>query len=445
MGEGRDILEFDVLRCRCGSSPVVAGIPIFGRGVVGSENTTADEVIALIKRRRHDEALLRMLAPPSPSLAPAWLKSLPSVKGMGRLKHLAHLWALRKWRPQLAACLTACDFLDLYFHRSGLVWGGDAYDYFAFRFGQPRHLVALSFASLIRKPTGPILDLACGCGHITHSLIRRSNGRPVVGVDRSFFALFVARNWIAPDADYICCAADAPLPFPDNVFSAVFCTDGFHYLADKVSSIREAKRVIQDDGIILLNVLRNARVQYRDAGQPLLPEGYQALVADMPHCMVADTEVLHRYLRKQGPALERTASPERMAGEPLLSLVASRRREIFQDYGPFDDWPHAEGHLRLNPLYAVEETAGDGSVCLKLQFPGAWYEQDNAKCKLYLPERVWVSSEAFTDLSRGRRTPEIETLISHCVILGMPQRYASETINSAWAKLAEYGRLSEND
>jgi ubiquinone/menaquinone biosynthesis C-methylase UbiE len=438
MGEGGEILEFDVLTCRCGSIPVVAGIPIFIKG-----NTT-DKAIALIQQSRHDEALLSMLAPSSPSLAPAWLNSLTSVRGTRRVKHLAHWWALRKWRSQLAACLTACDFLDFYLRRSGQM-RGDAYDYFAFRFGQPRHLVALSFASLIHQPTGPILDLACGCGHITHSLIHRSNGRPVVGVDRSFFALFVARNWIAPDADYICCAADAPLPFPDHVFSAVFCTDGFHYLADKVTAIREAKRVTQESGIVLLNVLRNAQVQYRDAGQPLSPEGYQALVDDMPHCMVADTEVLDRYLHKQGPALERPTSLKKMMGEPLLSLVASKRREIFQDHGSFEDWPHAEGCLRLNPLYTVEENGGqEGSVLLRLQFPGAWYEQDNAECKLYLPEKVRVSSEAFEDLSRGRRTPEIEALIGQCVVLGMPQRYASDTISSAWAKLAEYGRLPGN-
>jgi hypothetical protein len=133
-----------------------------------------------------------------------------------------------------------------------------------------------------------------------------------------------------------------------------------------------------------------------------------------------------------------------MDGEPLLSLVASRQKEVFHDHGFFEDWPHAEGRLRLNPLYVLDKNAVQGSVGLKLQFPAAWYEQDNAMCKSYLPETVPVSSGAFAELSRGLRTPEIEALIGKGVVLGMPQRYASDTISSAWTALAEYEHAPGN-
>jgi ubiquinone/menaquinone biosynthesis C-methylase UbiE len=441
-GERGGFYEFDVLFCRCGASPVVAGIPILGKGVSVSANQI-EEAVNLIKGGHYQEALWSLLAPPSPSLAPDWLLSFPSVKGIRRIKHIAHLLALQKWGAQLVRCDSACEFLDAYLRGSGLKWGGDAYDYFTFRFGMPRHLVALAFCSLIDQPTDPILEIACGCGHVTRGLIDRSNGQPVVGVDRSFFALFVAKNWIAPEADYICCAAYARLPFANHVFSTVSCTDGFHYLADKATSIREATRVMREDGVIILSVVRNARVRYRSAGQPLQPEGYQALFSDLPHRLVADSAVLRRYIDKQGPALERQASLEQINEEPLLSLVASQRSEIFKDHGLFNDWPHIQGFLRLNPLYSVEQDSKDGMVDLRLQFPSTWYEEDNDMCKLYLPETVQVSSQAFHDLAHERRTPQLESLISCSVVLGMPQNYASVTISSAWAKLAEYNRLPE--
>ena len=176
-------------------------------------------MICLIEAGGHREALLSMIMPPppaSPTLAPEWIQSLPSLKGICRLKRLAHQREARRWGEQATAFLTnagnrvtACDFLDLYYHRSGFRTD-DGYDYFALRFGQPRHLVALAFTRLIHKPTKPVLDLACGYGHITRSLARRAKGQPVIGVDQNFIGLYVAKNFIAPEAEYICCVADGP-------------------------------------------------------------------------------------------------------------------------------------------------------------------------------------------------------------------------------------------
>ena len=90
-------------------------------------------------------------------LAPAWMQVLPSIGGIGRLQGLVGLLVSCKWREQAIALLTepgdqvtACDLFELYFHR--LSKQSELYNYFVFRFGQPRHLVALSFASLIHHP-----------------------------------------------------------------------------------------------------------------------------------------------------------------------------------------------------------------------------------------------------------------------------------------------------
>jgi SAM-dependent methyltransferase len=424
---------FDVLTCHCSEYPVVAGIPILKRGVVGNSNETANDVTSMIKAGRHCEALLAMIMPPSPaspSLAPAWIRSLPSLKGIRRLKNLAHARAARRWQEQArdfltepGAQVTACDFLDLYYHRSGFKTD-DGYDYFALRFGQPRHLVALSFTMLIDKPEKPVLDLACGYGHITASLKRRAYGQPVIGVDQTFPGLYLAKTLIAPEADYVCCLADGPLPFPEGFFSAAFCSDAFHYFVNKLTSIRELRRLTQHDGLILLVWIHNVLWRRPHDGLPLSPEAYRGLIGDMPHRLLADNDVLTRYLKKQGPSLACSASIDDLAREPLLSIVASHRQEIFRDYGSFEKWPHGEGQLVLNPLYTIEDRRDSlKDVKLRRAFPSVFYLEDHAQSKEYLPETVKVPAQVLADLSHGKRTDDVEKLVSQFVVLGVPERY----------------------
>jgi SAM-dependent methyltransferase/uncharacterized protein YbaR (Trm112 family) len=423
-------VEYDILTCHCGEYPVVAGIPIIQKGPIGKLGETADGVNCLIKAGQYHEALLSMIMPDppaNPKLAPAWIQALPSLKGISRIKRLAHERKARRWREQVRAFLVepwyqvkACDLLDLYYHRSE---HKDYYDYFAFRFGQPRHLVALSFTTLIHKPRKPILDLACGYGHITRSLVRRANGQPVVGVDQHFIGLYFAKNFIAPEADYVCCVADGPLPFPNGFFSVAFCSDAFHYFVNKTTSVSELKRLTQNDGLMILVWIHNALVRCLYDGLPLPPEGYEALVADMPHRLVADSDVLARYLQRQGPALACSPDTGRLTHEPLLSIVASHRQEIFKDYDSFEEWPHAEGRLGLNPLYVKETQDSLEHVQLRRTFPSAFYIEEHAQCKEYLPEAVKVHSQVLLDLERGIRTPEINRLIEQFVVLDIPERY----------------------
>ena len=422
-------VEYDVLTCHCGEYPVVAGIPIIKKDASGE---TLDGINSLIKAGRQRDALLAMIVPPPPAvptLAPPWIQSLPSVKGIRRLKRLAHEREARGWREQAIALLTdtrdgitACNLLDLYYHRSGFKMD-DGYDYFALRFGQPRHLVALSLATLIEKPNKPILDLACGYGHITRSLLRRANGQPVVGIDQEFPGLHLAKNFVAPGADYICCVADGPLPFPDDFFSVAFCSDAFHYFENKVTSATELKRLTQEDGLVILVWMHNVLWRRPYDGLPLPAEGYQSLFADMPHRLVADSEVLVRYLQKKGPALACSTDIDRLTDKPLLSLVASHRQEFFREYGSFEEWPHVEGRLGLNPLFVAEKQDAAGRVKLRRTFPSAFYREEHPQCEEYLPESVTVNSQVLADLAVGTRTSAIDGLIEQLVVLGMPERY----------------------
>jgi ubiquinone/menaquinone biosynthesis C-methylase UbiE len=416
--------QYNVLTCSCGHYPVVAGIPILKKGAIGTAGQTADEVIILIKGGQHLEALFSLISPTA--LAPAWMRSLPSVLGIRRLKRLAHERALYRGQEKATGLLTkqgghgsTCEVLDLYYYNKR-----SNYDYFAYRFGQPRHLVALSFISIILRPNKPILDLACGCGHITRSLVQRAQGQLVIGVDNSFFELYIAKHRVAPEAEYVCCAADTALPFSDGAFAVAFCSDAFHYFVNKTTCLRELERITCNDGLIMLVWMHNANVKPpQGVLRSLPPEAYEALAANLPRCLVSDRITLRRYLQRQGLALARSADTGYLTNAPRLSLVATRRLEVFRDYGPFEDWPHAWGHLGLNPLFVAQGRDEHENVHLRRRFPSAHYEEEHVESKEYLPETVEVPGDVLADLEGGKRTPGIEKLIEQCVVLGIPDLY----------------------
>ena len=423
-------LTFGILDCHCGRYPIVAGIPILQK----EPARLLSEITRLVQMGKAEDALLLAVAPlavsppPSPELAPSWLKAFPSIKGVNRLKHTAHLKRMCEWEAQAKHILTqetgmTVKRLLAFFLESNK----DAFDYFVFRFGQPRHLVALSFGSLVQDAAKPVLDLACGYGHITRNLLRRANGQTVVGVDPNFLGLYIAKTIIAPDAEYICCVTDGPLPFPDGFFSVAFCSDAFHYFQKKAATVRELKRLTQHDGLIILTWVHNMLFRLPHDGVPLPPAGYEALVSDLPSRLVPDSDVLLRYRQKQGPSLARQCDPSRLTDAPLLSIVASHKGDVFKDYGRFETWPHAEGRLEVNPLYAVQNgSESNGRLQLRRAFPSNLYEKDHAPCEEYLPETVNLSSAILEDLACGRRTSEVEKLIEECVVLDIPERYLGD-------------------
>ncbi len=246
----------------------------------------------------------------------------------------------------------------------------------------------------------------------------------MIGIDHNFFVLFVAKRWVAPQAEYVNCSADEDLPFRSGAFRAAFSSDAFHYLHDKQRCTRELKRVMQPPGYIMLVAMRNRFVPVAHAGEPLTPEGYAELFADWPHRLIVDADVLERYWQRLGPPLAASAAPESLNRAGFLSLVASGDESLFRDHGPFEDWLHAEGALQLNPLYHVEPTGRTaGAVRLRRQFPSAFFAGDHAEAATYLPETVNVDAATWSEIQLGRRSPAVESLIGHCVVLGLPERF----------------------
>jgi SAM-dependent methyltransferase/uncharacterized protein YbaR (Trm112 family) len=405
---------YGVLACACNRYPVIAGIPVLRRHA--ARTVALRHIITLIERGDHHEALLTMLAASvSFEAAPARCE----VPGLSRWRRFRAQRARAVWRARMDRLLTSGDRLTLTAlldlgYRAIPTPRPSAYDYFVYRRMQPRYLVALSLISLIRTPTEPLLDLGCGVGHMTAALLHR--GQPVIGIDRNFFSLFVAQQCVAPIAHFICYGLDAALPFAERarVAAAVFA-DGFHYVENKITVIREVRRGLGDNGVMILASTRNAAVPHKPDGWPLCVEDYRQLMADLPHCLLPDADVLAAYWERRLPPL--VTSADRVAAAPTVSVVASRRAALFREQpSHFTVWPHAEGRCEINPLY-VPEADGAGGWRLRRRFPSARYAHDYPEMADYLPVHATISAEALASLTGDGHTPEIKRLIAQGVLV----------------------------
>lgn len=431
--EQSDNCEYALLSCYCERYPVVAGIPIIRKGVLGAKGETTRTVSQFIESGKNQDALLAMTMPPeiaSAELAPAWLQQLPQVKGMGRIRSLVGRFAIPRWTERAQEFLiagpqgkTAKDYFDFHFLRSGKQ--KEQYNYFMNRFGQPRHLVALSLMTLIESPRKPVLDFGCGFGHLTRHLTCRVGHQPIIGADRDFIRLYVAKNFLAPDALYVCCDGDASLPFINEFFSVVYASDTLYMVTNKVICSREIKRVTDSDGLIVVAGIRNRLVEYQKFNVAMPYHTYGELFDTLPHRILANTDVLNRYGNKCGPALTRSSERQTLDDDPWFSIVATNRKELLVDRGLFADWPHAEGQLELNPLYKLvgDHGNGIGETLYRHTYPSNWYEQEDGGCKKYEPDSVSISSQMMKDLSSQKRTADMEDLIAKCAIVGIPDRF----------------------
>lgn len=111
----------------------------------------------------------------------------------------------------------------------------------------------------------PLLDLGCGCGHLTAAL--SSESRQIVGIDLSRSSLRIA---FERSPGYPFLSADmTALPFPDASFSAATAFTSLEFCADRQGALREASRILKPGGIFILEV-RNAGFALFQLPGPLL-------------------------------------------------------------------------------------------------------------------------------------------------------------------------------
>ncbi|MCI0615366.1 class I SAM-dependent methyltransferase [bacterium] len=425
--------SYGILSCGCYKYPVIDGVPVIRKepinvlahvsSAIQVAGPTPDFLASLILQQKGQEALLRMITFP-------WCSSI--FKKFRLLRRIIHRnpfraiglalrkSSLRSWIRNPPGSLTAEDWFALFYKRT--VIRGDLFSYFFYRFVQPRHLAALSLMTTFPKCSKPLLDLACGFGHLSHYLTECEKSHQVVGFDRNFFQLWVGKHWIAPKAHFLCGDADLAMPFKDGSFDGVFCSDAFHYFQNKTECVNEMHRCAPD-GTIILTRVGNQLVQPNE-GKELSPDGYLDLFSKSECRALGETELMNAYLKGMAPNLSIQKEPESLNNEKWLSIIESSDRSMFKDHGKFESWPHGVGHLGVNPIYLQSVSGNNGQVHLDFHFPSSWFEFENQSMQAYHPSSIFIEKDVYQEIRSNQRTEGVEDLISKFVIIGMPKNYA---------------------
>jgi SAM-dependent methyltransferase/uncharacterized protein YbaR (Trm112 family) len=428
----QNVNSYGILSCGCYKYPVIDGVPVIRKepidvqahvsGAIQVAGPTPDFLASLILQQKGEEALLRMITFP-------WCPSI--FKKFRLLRRIIHRnpvraiglamrkSSLRRWIRNPPGSLTAEDWFALFYKRTLI--RGDLFSYFFYRFAQPRHLAALSLMTTFPKCSRPLLDLACGFGHLSHYLTKCEKSQQVVGFDRNFFQLWVGKHWIAPKAHFLCGDADLAMPFRDGSFDGVFCSDAFHYFQNKTECVNEMHRCAPD-GTIILTRVGNQLVQPNE-GKELSPRGYLDLFSKSECGALGETELMNAYLKGMAPNLSIKQEPESLNDEKWLSIIESSDRSMFKDHGKFESWPHGVGHLGVNPIY-LQSVSNNGQVHLDFHFPSSWFEFENQSMQAYHPSSIFIDKDVYHEIRTNQRTGRVEDLISKFIILGMPKNYA---------------------
>jgi uncharacterized protein YbaR (Trm112 family) len=383
-------IESGVLGCDCCAFPIVAGIP-----VLIADDVTRDAMHALEAGRHHD-ALVALLGLEGERTA--------------------------RFDAQLAGGT------DTYREALALLSPDAEGTYFLYRFSDPTFLTAEALVRAVgqhRTATrGPLLDLCGGSGHLTRALARLmppdATTSPTVLADLYFWKLWLATRYTAPGCAAVCCDANAPLPFRPDLFSLVVLADAFPYIWHKRLCADEMMRVTGPEGVILMPHLHSAHGDNVSAGDTLPPAAYRALLAPHQPRLFSDSALLDLLLDDRAVDLSLDRSPDALGTEAAITLVASRRADLFRRYD-IPDAVDVGDELIVNPLYEVERR--DGRSVLTLAFPTPEYADEFVACRRYLPDTVTVDADLTgpleTTLPPGRR----EALRRQHVLIDVPSRY----------------------
>ncbi|TPG34294.1 methyltransferase domain-containing protein [Mycolicibacterium hodleri] len=104
------------------------------------------------------------------------------------------------------------------------------------------------------QPGDTVLDVACGPGNTTRSLVEQVGPDGIaIGVDSSASMLAQAVRETAPDSPVGYVRGDAvDLPFDDGTFDAISCYGALYLMDDPLGSLRDMIRVLKPGGRIAI-------------------------------------------------------------------------------------------------------------------------------------------------------------------------------------------------
>lgn len=185
---------------------------------------------------------------------------------------------------------------------------------------------ARDLASRLPASSSRVLETAAGTGIVSRHLLERLGPTAsLVVTDLQPGMLDVAARKIGQDPRVDIRQADAlALPFDDRVFDVVVCQFGLMFFPDPVAALREARRVLTSDGVLLLSTWGSladnpvGRIAYEEVSRVL---------SDAPTFLVRpftmhDTEDVTDLLHRAGFTYVQSTTVELMAESPSAYAAA---------------------------------------------------------------------------------------------------------------------------
>lgn len=102
------------------------------------------------------------------------------------------------------------------------------------------------------KTGDKVLDLGCGSGYYSYLLSKMPIKLNITGIDNHVNAIDDARNFVGvKNAKFIIGNAEK-LPFPMNCFDKIIMSEVIEHVKDDTKVLKEARRVLKEDGILIL-------------------------------------------------------------------------------------------------------------------------------------------------------------------------------------------------
>jgi SAM-dependent methyltransferase len=219
-------------------------------------------------------------------------------------------------------------------------------DYFLHRDHDPSGLAVLALTAAHPPARRPVLDLACGAGHLLRRLAQHGEG-DLTGVD------------------VVCADLAHPWPLPVRAQTYVAAHDVLYFLDDPAAVLATAARHAGDGGAVVAAHCHNT-------GQPGHPRPPEAWAALLPGALTYGEEEL------TSAALERRLPRPADAGDLGDTEAVAVAREAAPTPDPALLDPVPDAVLRPNPLYvgAVRRWPND-----------VWGAEYGPRAATYLPER----------------------------------------------------------
>ncbi len=128
-------------------------------------------------------------------------------------------------------------------------------DYFAHRWSDPTFLAGLALIKTSGGAPARAFELACGAGHYLRELTRR--GTACLGADVVFAKLWLARHWVASQAELVCFDAAAPWPVEGRGFDLTLCADAFYFLEPKGEIAARLRGLVEAGGRMAIPHVHN--------------------------------------------------------------------------------------------------------------------------------------------------------------------------------------------